>query len=277
MEKIDLHIHSSLSDGSLSPESVVNYAIEKGCQKISITDHDLVTDFSDLSQKYDIPIIAGIEINSSYRNMHFLGYGMENIKLINSVMLDLRMKNEKICFEVVRMMYDDGFDISVDKIREFIKSNGCNCSILDKRKIVKYLIYKKYVSNVVDAYHKLIGFNKKYYVPNHKLTPTETIKLIHQSNGIVFLAHPSTLTLDCRDLYNIVLELKDNGLDGIEIANSKITPEQSLEYAKIADRVGLLKSVGSDFHNPENDYIGVLTENDIYKKIDEKISLIRKR
>ena len=202
MEKIDLHLHTNLSDGVLSPEEVVKLSIKNNCFKISITDHEMVNDYSDLANKYGISIISGVEFNSSIRNMHILGYGIDNMDIINDRMRELRLMNEDICLRVIELMEKAGYDISLEKIVDYLIKSNLSYEMIDKRKIVKYLIYKGYVDNVLDAYNQLIGFNQEFYVPNYKISPYEIIDLIKESGGISVLAHPNTLNLSLDELYS---------------------------------------------------------------------------
>lgn len=277
MEKIDLHIHSNLSDGVLNAEDIVKKALSNNCKTISITDHDDIDTYKDLEDKYGIRIIPGIEFNSSIRNMHILGYGMTDISQIKKVTTDMRLFNEKVSYEVVEKMMEDGFDISIEKIITYINSLGLNCDILDKRKIVKYLIHKRYANNVIDAYNKLIGVGRKYYVPNFKLSPKEIIDLINISNGISVLAHPKSLNLDFEKLKKQISILENYGLSGIEIQNRKMNQNDHEYYEQLIQNKNLLKTVGSDFHDPIEDDIGISVNDNIYHNIVKKLVLTRKK
>jgi len=275
MEVIDLHIHSNLSDGNNSPEEIVKLSIENGCKKISITDHEIVSDYTALEEKYGIIITPGIEFNTAVRNMHILGYGMKDITLVNNEMRRLRLMNECVCIEVIQMMKKDGYDISVEKVIEYLEQTRIDCEIIDKRKIVKYLIYKKYAISVINAYDTLIGADQKYYVPNKKLMPNEVIDLVIQAGGITVLAHPNTLNLSDRDLLYKIEELRKQGLSGIEIINGKMKLNNSSDLQDIARELDLIKTTGSDFHDPNVDSLGINTEDGIYDSFNNQIKLTK--
>ena len=156
MEKIDLHIHTNLSDGVLTPEEVVDLALKNGCKKIAITDHDIYNDYTDLSIKKNITIVPGIEFNTSVRNLHILGYNIKRIDLVNDYMRKIRLINEEVCKKVINKLSLDGYDITINKLYEFLIENNLSIDLLDKKKLVKYLIYKGYAETVLDAYNKLI-------------------------------------------------------------------------------------------------------------------------
>ncbi len=264
MKKIDLHMHSNLSDGLLTPEMLVQKAVASGCSLISITDHDFVQDYLELEQKYHIPIISGVEFNSSVTNMHLLGYGMQKLDKINYVMDKLKKYNEKVCYEVIEMMQKDGYDISKEQINDYLTSIGLKYDTLDKRKIVMYLMYKGYSNGILETYQTLIGVKQKYYIPNKKISPIDIIELIDSSGGIVVLAHPNTLNLSNDDLLIKLKRLMNYGLSGIEIINGKMNLTKIYEYDSIARKLGIIQTVGSDFHIP-SDQLGI----DVSEKLSE--------
>ena len=276
MSKIDLHLHTNLSDGLLSPENVIILAKENGCQTIAITDHELCENYELLSQKYDINIISGIEFNTSISNLHLLGYGIIDFDKMNAEMLSLRKLNEVICIEVIERLRKDGIEVSIKQLKDYLDSINLDSQILDKRKLVKYLIHMGYSSTIVETYQKLIGKGQKYYVPNIKLSPKEIIELVKSCGGKTVLAHPNTITKDNKMLLSIVDELKSLGLFGIEVKNDKMKLTQTEFYQIIAHRNELLETFGSDFHNPNTDYVGFKREQEKYKKTHEKLVLKRK-
>ena len=271
MEKIDLNIHTNLSDGVLTPEEVVDLALKNGCKKIAITDHDIYNDYTDLSIKKNITIVPGIEFNTSVRNLHILGYNIKRIDLVNDYMRKIRLINEEVCKKVINKLSLDGYDITINKLYEFLIENNLSIDLLDKKKLVKYLIYKGYAENVLDAYNKLIGYGQKYYIANYKITPKEVIDLVKKGSGITVLAHPDTIGCSNVELYFKIRSLQERGLSGIEIIN-KNTENKNMEYyTYLAEKLGLIKTVGSDFHNPNEQNIGVEVENNIYKEFIKKI------
>lgn len=276
MDKIDYHTHTNLSDGVLSPEELVIKAKNNGCKSIAITDHDYAANYDDLAEKYNITIIPGIEFNTSIRNMHILGYGMSDIESVNNYLLKVKLENEKICLEVVRLMQESGYEVSIELLFQFLRENNLSTEILDKRKLVKYLIYKGYSSSVIDTYNTLIGYGQKFYVPNVKLSPEDVINLINKSNGVAVLAHPNTLGLEFEELKMKITKLKENGLMGIEIINGCNNLPFSQSYSLIADSLSLFKTAGSDFHTPSNENIGIMVDDEIPRTFEKVLELKRK-
>ena len=260
MEKIDLHLHTNVSDGELSPEELIKRSISVGCSKIAITDHDKIDDYSKLSQLYDIHIINGIE----------------NIDNVKNIMNNLEKENERVCFQVIDALYQYGYDISVENVLDYMYRIGFKVDTLNKKHIVKYLIYKEYVRNVLEAYDHLIGVGTKFYYPIRKLSKEEIINIIKTNGGVSVLAHPSTLKLKEKQLEEEVRTLINLGLDGIEIKNRSITNAQSIIYENMANKLNLIKTVGSDFHSPYQDIIGVETSEEVYENLQKQIQLRKK-
>ena len=270
MKKIDLHIHTTSSDGFLTPDEVVDLDKKNGCHEIAITDHDYIEDLSHLENKYNIKIIPGIEFNTSVSNLHLLGYDISDIDLVNRKLQILREKNEEVCYTLINNMMNAGYDISVEKISNYIKEMNFKSDMIDKRKIVKYLISKGYTNNTYETYQKLIGQNTRFYVPNYKISPEEIMSLVDKAGGISVLAHPGTLKLSDKELYKYVKELMQSGLRGIEVYNKKM---ESLDpvYTRIADELHLLKTVGSDFHDIKTDTIGISVDDDLYNEVNKQL------
>ncbi len=268
MEKIDLHIHTNLSDGSISSDEVIKKAYAEGCKLIAITDHDIAYE----NNSDNNFIIPGIEFNTAYRNMHILGYGISDSKALNNDLLRLRLENELVVLKVIKLLEESGFDINPQKLYEFLEQEDLDTSILDKRKLVKYLIAKGYASDILGAYQTLIGVNQKYYVPNKKLSPKEVITLIKHYKGVSVLAHPNILKLNDADLDILIKELKSEGLEGIEIYNAKMHLPYNESYMRIAYNNDLLVTMGSDFHDPDIDTLGVMSEERLSQKLLKRIN-----
>ena len=276
MKKIDLHIHTNLSDGDLSVNEIINLSNKNNCKLISITDHDHIIDSNLCKNDYGITIIPGVELNSTTTGMHILGYGMiEDSKLKNKLQL-LNEENEQVCLEVIKILQKNGFEISKEEIKEYYQKNSLPFNILDKKKIVKYLIYKEYTKSILETYDTLIGKNAKYYVPIKKMSPKQCIETIKESGGISVLAHPETLNLNNDDLYKQIKELSLLGLDGIEIINQKIKNNNTSYYQKLANEFNLIETVGSDFHSLAKQTPGIYAEEKLIDNFYNKMVKTKK-
>lgn len=271
MEKIDLHIHTNLSDGDLNINEIIKESKNNGCNKIAITDHEVINDYTEVSKNNSISIINGIEFNTEMRGMHILGYGIFDMQQIRTVIANLHEENEYISLKLIKKLHELGFDISKDSIDEYLSSIGIKYDFLDKRHIVKYLIYKKYVKDVQDAYCNLIGRGTNLYMELRKIPASEIIELINKSGGVAILAHPYTLNLSDKELLLKVKELLNYGLDGIEVINSTSGKDKEMDYRNIAQKLGIIYTVGSDFHSKKAQNIGILCEEGIHENLVERI------
>ena len=121
MVKIDLHIHTNLSDGSHTITEVINNSKINNCNAISITDHEIVEDYSELAKKNSINIINGIEFNSSQKGLHILGYGIKDITKMMSYMNLLHKENEYVSYLLIKKLKSIGIDISINQVKIFLK------------------------------------------------------------------------------------------------------------------------------------------------------------
>lgn len=276
MEKIDLHLHTNLSDGKLSPSDLIDRCIFNGCKKIAITDHDVIVDYSEVSRVNDIFIINGIEFSTSTKGMHILGYGLDNICDVQKYLDDIAKENEEVCYKIIDLLYRDGFSITLEDVLECLNKLGFSIRYLNKKHIIKYLVYKEIMSKI-DVYNNFNDTDGKYYFPIRELSKEKVLELIKNNGGVAVLAHPSTLYLSDYDLDQEVRYLMARGLDGIEIKNRSITEGQSHRYEKIANNLGILTTVGSDFHYSEYDKIGICVSESICENLLRKIKLSKRR
>lgn len=275
MKNIDLHIHTNMSDGDLAIDDIIKISKNNQCDLIAITDHEYIQDYSYYSNFYGINIINGIEFNTDIRGLHILGYGIVDIDKVNSFMDYLHQQNECVSFELIERLMKRGYDISTEKIDEFLKMINIKYKFLDKRHITKYLIYKGYTKDVYDTYKNLIGRGTELYIPLKKIKVEEILYLIKSSGGISSLAHPFTLNLSDNELIVFLRKLMREGLDGIEIINGKDANNKLEFYKFLSNQLKLIKTIGSDFHSLKDQNIGIECDEEIYDTIIEKVKMKR--
>ena len=271
MEKIDLHIHTNLSDGDCSINEVVQICKNNNCKKIAITDHEIIMDYAVVALQNDLDIINGIEFNTDERGMHILGYGIKDINNVQKQMDLLHMENEDVSLKLIKKLQNLNYNISKEQILIYLFSNNIKCKYLDKRHIVKYLIYKGYAKNVLDAYKNIIGRGTSLYLPLKKIASKNILELIANSGGISVLAHPDTLGLNINELDTKVKELVEFGLNGIEVINGNCNNCHAQEYKKLSDKYGILETAGSDFHSIKDNNIGIEADSEIFEKVKRLI------
>jgi hypothetical protein len=241
----DLHVHTTHSDGTFTPEEIVDLAHNKGLNAIAITDHDTISGIEPAiirSQGYkNLYVIPGIEFSCTYLNeeVHILGYFID-YKLSDIINVTKVLKEERYSrgIKIISKLNNIGINISVDEVKKNIKG-----SLIGRPHIGRTLIEKKYVKSMEEAFNKYLGKNKPAYVERFKLETSEAINLIHKANGLAVLAHPGLIKEK-----NIINDLIAQDIDGIEVIHSKHSHKDVLDNIDLADAYGLFKTGGSDFH-----------------------------
>lgn len=274
MKWIDLHTHSSNSDGTLSPSELVCFAAKSGLSAIALTDHDTVNGVEEAiitGKKEGIEVIAGIELSAFFEcELHLLGLFIDHKneylnKIINFLIEQRNERNNKILEKL------SGLNIHNLDLYKY-KSIS-----LTRAHIARELVEKGHCKDTNEAYEKFIGFSKPAYVKREKMKPAECIDLIHQSGGKAFLAHLNQIKLPKEEIYKLLCELKEKGLDGIEALYFEYDEEWESTCLKWAKDINLLMSGGSDFHGDnKKNTIGNVTNGkkipyDILNVIKEKL------
>lgn len=241
----DLHLHTTHSDGVLSPEEVIGLANYKGLDGIAITDHDTVDGLElalHISKNYrDFYIIPGIEFGTVFEEeeVHILGYFIDHTsKALIEVTETLKTNRIKRGIEIIERVNTLGMNLSYDDVKEFTKHD-----YIGRPHIAKALVKKGYVKSMEEAFDKFLNRGKSAYVERKTLTLKETIDLIHEVNGIAILAHPGLLKKK-----NIIKECINYGIDGLEAIHSKHNERDVKMCLEIANRNNLITTGGSDCH-----------------------------
>lgn len=253
--KIDLHIHSTASDGTLTPIEILALAETLHLGAISITDHDAVDGNRDLMRQ-GIPcsmgFLTGIEISALppplfpvYGSFHILGYGfdIEN-EALNRTLTTLQEARSKRNPQIIQKLNELGIKIDLNQVKQF--SGNCQ---LGRPHIANYLVHEGFVGSIDEAFDKYLGKGKAAYVEKYRIHCREAIKLIIDAGGIPVLAHPYLLKLANGVVFEeLVRELKSMGLRGIEIFYPEHPPDSVRFYAQIAREFDLIITGGTDFH-----------------------------
>ncbi|MEB2309306.1 MAG: transcription antitermination factor NusB [Candidatus Brocadiaceae bacterium] len=240
----DLHIHTTYSDGTMTPEEVVDSAICCGISTIAITDHDTVDGLviaCRYGQNKNIHIIPGIELSSylSPSEVHILGYFIDiyNISLQKAIQQSHNDRVNRI-HAMVEKLHKLHVNINSQEILTLAGQGSPG------RMHVAEIIWKHgYCDTIVESFSKYIGDNKPAYVPKKTLTSQQAIELIRDAGGVPVLAHPGLTQRD-----HIIEDLVKYGLQGIEVYYPSHTPQAVEKYLEIAKRYNLAITGGSDFH-----------------------------
>lgn len=246
---IDLHIHSTYSDGEYTPNELIEKAIEKGIGTISITDHDTLMGNQNILDEGIIQIIPGIELSAKTESgrMHILGYGIDIYNEdLNKKMINLQNNSVYSVLSLIHQLKKDyGITFTTNDIQNLFNANHN----IGRPDLARLCVLKGYASTSQEAFDKYLIEAYKKTSPNNKgLEYEECIDLILRAGGIPVLAHPKTLNKDYKELLVLIKEMIKKGLEGIEVYHSSHSEEQVGEYLELADRFNLLISGGSDFH-----------------------------
>lgn len=246
---IDLHIHSTASDGSLSPREVARVGKASGLSIMALTDHDAasgVAEFLDETQQLGILGIPGIELSAEVPSgqLHLVGLGFdykdETLQAKFSKMLNGReARNESM----LQAFQAHGIDLTFEEVKAFAGED-----LVSRVHFAQALIQRGLVADLAEAFEKYLGKGALCYRDRFRYTPQQCIEMITAAGGMVVMAHPLSLTTDWTALETAIVAYKAYGLRGIECFYSTYDTETTLALLRIAKRHDLLPSVGSDFH-----------------------------
>jgi predicted metal-dependent phosphoesterase TrpH len=265
--RIDLHMHSTASDGVLAPFELVRFAAANGIELMAIADHDSV-DGVEEAQKADagISVVAAVELSADVDEMHILGYGIDAAnERLNEELARLKSYRNERNPKIIRKLQQLGMNISMQDLEKKMHHGS-----VGRPHIARILVQKGYVQNIREAFLLYLGSHGKAYVNRKKLPPEKCIDLIHAAGGISVLAHPCTLGLSANALGAYVRELRDMGLKGLEVYHFKQHPNTH-EYLDIAKKNGLLVSGGSDYHSGNELYA---VDTDVQEGLTRMVSLL---
>lgn len=245
----DLHLHTTASDGTFSPESVVEMAHGQSLQAISITDHDTLEGLPEALQRardLKLFVIPGIELSTllEEREIHILGYFIKyNHPELQRTLHQFIETRERRAERMVHLLKNQGYNITLERVKEIAKS-----PVIGRPHIARALLERGYIQEMDEAFSShYIGRGGRAYVERFKITPKEAIHLIKSYGGYSVLAHPG-LTGTHGMKKKEIITLKEEGLDGIEVFYSGHRRQQRDYYHQLALEHKLLITGGSDFH-----------------------------
>ena len=268
MEKyIDLHTHSLMSDGSMTPAEVVREAKKAGLAAIALSDHDTVDGVREAmaeGEKLGVEVVPAIEFSvQSKTETHILGYyiDIENPKLLDTlekVIETRRFRNRETC----RKLNELGFDITLAEA-EAIAPND----FIGRAHFAKLLADKGYTKSVSEGFKLYLENGKYAYCGKQTLTDEEAVRLIKECGGVACVAHLHLTKKSDDELRAFLTRLKACGLDGIEGYYTEYTPEMQAKYQTLAKELGLIISGGTDFHAKMKPHISIGTGQEKSKGI----------
>ena len=250
---IDLHLHSTSSDGRLSPTGVVELAAERGLKLIALTDHDTLRGIEEAraaGRALGVAVLPGIELSGRYPagQCHLLAWLPDPVPAAFVDWTHAKERDrEARAREMVERLQSLGLAITWVDVRAGAEFN------IGRPHVADALVTAGAATSRSDAFARWIGGDCPGYVPSGKTEPTEIIERVVEAGGLISLAHPYSLKLDHSDLDAYVQHLADAGLCAIEAHRPDQDPATQQAYRALAERHGLLVSTGSDFHDLERE------------------------
>lgn len=281
LKKVDLHIHSTFSDGELTPMEILDVCNKENINVISITDHDNFEGVKKAIKENpykNITVIPGIEFSAFYPKgtLHVLGYNFNtNDPILKQISFDLdRLNRIKLQNLLYALKKYKNISFKESETNEIMNSDGT----VGRPYIARLLVSYSYVNSVSEAFKYILNpLKKKIANPKFDISAYECIKYIKQAGGISSIAHPITLKKDIKSTTRYIEKLQKYGLDAIEVFHSSHLQEDRTNFLNIAKNLGLLVSGGSDFH-------GINTKPDIQiwrgknnnLMLNDKLTIIKK-
>ena len=254
MKYIDLHVHSTASDGTLSPSEVVDHAVSLSLSAFALTDHDTVKGVSAAKERAlyhkvngtAIEVYSGVEISAGYKekDIHILGLFIdEHNDLLNqsleNALANRNQRNDKIIKRFAKL----GICITKEELLEDAPD-----SVITRAHFARVLYKRGITSSIQEAFEKYLSDTSPCYVPREYMTPEQAIGLILKANGVPILAHPLLYHLPQEELYSLIKRLKEAGLKGLEVYYSSNRGQDEVNLKALASHFNLIASGGSDFH-----------------------------
>jgi 3',5'-nucleoside bisphosphate phosphatase len=262
---IDLHTHSTASDGRSTPSELIALADRVSLAAVALTDHDTTAGLAEAgaaAEKFpDLHFVPGIELSAMFSSgtLHILGLGIDKdapeLSALTKNLIEARnQRNPKI----IARLQELGMDVDISDVLAVISdsSSASPDRVVGRMHIAEALRRKGYVHSTGEAFQRFFGNGGVAFVDKEKLTPREVIDPIHQSGGVAVLAHPVHLTYgNSAQLTLMVRQLVDAGIDGLEIIHPDHTPFQTRTYLQLARHLGLVVTGGSDYHGQAKPHV----------------------
>lgn len=256
MKRIDLHVHTTASDGTCSPSKVVRLAKEKGLAAIAITDHDTVSGYAEAAkagEELGVEVVPGIEISTRYLGpVHILGYYLDTQSPVLNEVSDWLVKDrDRRNRKIVSLMQADGLKVSYEQMQERFGA------VIGRPHFAELLMEMGVAESINDAFARFVERGQKYYASRNFLPIERSIRLIREAGGVPVLAHPFQYKLEDAQLRDLIALCIKNGLMGMECRYSGYSEEQIEYLLALAKEYALIPTGGSDFHGSVKPHIAL--------------------
>lgn len=242
--EVDLHLHTTASDGSLTPTELINLILETDLKTVSITDHDSTEGIDEAmaaAAGSELTVIPGIEFGSEVGDseVHLIGIFIDhNSTPLQATLERFRRQRIEAAQQMVGKLNELGMDITWERVSELAAGS------VGRPHIARALLEKGFVSSVREAFDRYIGNDGPARIPRPKFTPVEALEIVHAAGGVGIVAHPRTVN----SLEEVLPPLADAGLAGIEVFAEKYGAEHQQRFMDLANKYGLIPGGGTDYH-----------------------------
>lgn len=244
---IDLHTHTTHSDGSLSPAELAEAAVAVGLSAVALTDHDTTSGLAEFMQAAGgrLRAVPGVEISTDYwpGTVHMLGYFIEPGGPAEAMLVALREGREERNMAVVQRLNDLGCPLTLEEVAA--QAGG---RVIARPHFAQAMVARGFVRDREEAFARYLGRGMPAYVRRRKFSPEESVRLIRGAGGVPVLAHPFSINLQTRRLRHLLAGWREAGLEGIEAWYPAHPPSRTASYLKLAGEFDLVATGGSDFH-----------------------------
>jgi predicted metal-dependent phosphoesterase TrpH len=264
---IDLHLHTTASDGRLTPSELVSLAHRSGLRTIAVTDHDTVAAIAEattVAATFGMRVVPGIEITAvaDEKDVHVLGYFFDPAsESLAELLVKQRADRVTRAREIASRLAAAGIHIDIERLASDVAARPGTS--IGRPQLAREMVRSGAVPSVQDAFDRWLATGRPAFVSRTGPSPAAVVEAIHAAGGIASLAHPGVTKRD-----DLIAPLAQSGLDAIEVYHSDHTAEQQASYRQTAARLGLLMSGGSDFHGddalgkasrPQRSVLGVIS------------------
>ena len=268
---IDLHVHTTASDGQYSPSQIISKAAEKNIKVIAITDHDTTAGLNEAREagkKLGLTVVGGIEINITFPTgeFHLLGLGLkEPSKSLNIIVENVIKNRNERNLEMIQKMQSDGVGVTMEELETDFPG-----TVIGRPHFAAELVKHGVVKTRQQAFDQYLARGRKWYVPRVCTNLDEAIVAIHESGGVPVVAHPMSLYLSWGRLPDFLSDCYEKGVVGIEAFHPGARVTECLRLEELGRKIGFVITAGSDFHGEKIRSDRRLGHTAGGKKIDDK-------
>jgi len=246
--KVELHCHSTASDGTLTPGELVDRALREGLEALAITDHDTLAAFEPARRAasgYRLEVVPAVEINCEEgdQDVHILGYYLDHTSgPLLETLGSLQQARVRRMGEILVRLQELGVPVRADRVLAFASGQS-----VGRPHVARAMVEAGHVADLPAAFDLFLGQGQPAFVPRRNLRPVQAIQLVQEAGGVAVLAHPGQIGDE-----NLVRALAAAGLQGLEAFHPSHPPLLCQHYLELARSLGLLVTGGSDYHGPEH-------------------------